>query len=306
MSIGYEYGNARLAARRARFLGSESIRELGQARGPGEFLALLAHEPDWRAVRRGPAAPGADARAAAEDLVERWRAAGQTEVLRHYDPPIRRLVEVLVMPLDAERIIEILRRRRAGSPPDEVDRSLPPGALLGEGTLGSLLRTPSDAALFRGLGEIGFIARDAAHALAALAEGRAGFPDPDARAAAVEVGFRRAIEHARGDRAQGRGADAAEVRAILAAEAADRDAVAAEMAVHGPTPAAVLERTLALERWATHARRAHRDPLGIGPVVAFVAAVELTAVRLRAVLARVAGAWHDEQLAACLVGVVET
>ncbi len=37
-------------------------------------------------------------------------------------------------------------------------------------------------------------------------------------------------------------------------------------------------------------------------MAAFVAAVELTVVRLRAVLARVAGAWHDEQAAAFFSG----
>jgi len=73
------------------------------------------------------------------------------------------------------------------------------------------------------------------------------------------------------------------VQALLAAEAAARDAVAAALTTAGPAAAAVVERALCLSRGAALDRRAHRDPLGIGPVAAYVAAVELAALRLRAV-----------------------
>jgi hypothetical protein len=292
--VGYDYGNARLAARRARLPDRARLRRLGQAAGTGELLALLAQEPDWRRLRRPPGAIGGDARTAAEDLVERWRAAAEGELLRWYAPPALPLVEALVMPLDAERVLEVLRLRRAGLPPDEAERRLAPGAVLDEDALGRLLRAPSERELFATLAAAGLVAPGAAGALAEL---RPGFPDPEARAAAAEAAVMAAVADARADRARGRGADAAEVRAILVAEAADRAAVAAALAADGPAPAAVLERTLALERWAALGRRAHRDPLGIIPVAAFVAAVERTVVRLRAVIARVGGAWREEQAA---------
>ncbi len=302
MSVGYEYGNARLAAQRARLPGSARIRRLGQASGCGEVLALLGQDLDWQPIGRSPGGIGGDARAAAEDLVERWRAAREGGMLRYYDPPVRPLVEALVMPLDTERVVEILRLRRAGTPADEIERRLAPGALLGEPLLRRLARTPTDAALFRALGAAGLVPGDAAAALAALTAGAGGFAEREARTAATEAGLRVAVERARAGRVVGRGADAAAVRAILAGEAADQKAVAAELAANGSTPAAILERSLALERWAALEGAAHRDPLGIGPVAAFVAAVELTVVRLRAVLARVAGAWHDEQAAAFFSG----
>ena len=302
MSAGYDYGNARVYGMRGRLLDIGRIRRLGGAAGPGEFLALLGQEPDWRPLVASPGEAGRDGRAAADDLIERWRAARQRGLLRLYGPPIRRLVEALVMPLDAERVVEILRRRRAGAPADAVERTVAPGALLDERALGRLAWMPTEAGLLRGLGAGGLIAPDDAAALGTLVEGPVASADAEARAVATEAGFRAAVERARAARAQGRGPDAASLRAILAGEAVDRDAVAAELAANGPTPAAVLERTLALARWTALDHGAHRDPLGIGPVAAYVAAVELTVIRLRAVLARVAGAWRDEHVAPYLAG----
>jgi hypothetical protein len=44
-------------------------------------------------------------------------------------------------------------------------------------------------------------------------------------------------------------------------------------------------------------RTARRDPLGIGVVAGYVAAVELQAMRVRAALARVVVGWSDQLLA---------
>jgi hypothetical protein len=310
---GYDYGNARLAARRAGLPDRALLRRLGQAAGPGELVALLGQQPAWRAfVARAGAADG-DARTAAEQLVERWRSNEEGGILAYYDPPVLPLVEALVMPVDLERALEILRRRRAGPLSDETARRLVPGALLAADDLQRLARAPSEAGFVAGLARAGLLALDALPALLAMARGsapaRGAAPahgaaparDGDARAAEMEGALVRAVHTARLLRARGGGADAAEVRALLAAEAADRAAVAAELATRGPAAAAVLERTLALARWADRVRRAHRDPLGVGPVVAFVAAVELAVVRLRAVIAQVAGGWHEEEAAAYLV-----
>ena len=296
MSAGYDYGNARVAGLRSRLLDAACLRRLGQASGPGDFRALLGQEPDWRRVGSSPGESGRGARSAAEELVEQWRSTRLRSLLRFYEPPIRRLVEALVMPLDEERVIAILRRRRAGTR-DAEDAILAPGALLDRAALERLARLPSDATLLRALGGTGLLAPDAAAALAALAGEASSAGEPEARAAALETGLREAVERARAGRAGGRGPDAAFVRALLAREAADRAAVAAELAANGPTPAALLDRALLLARWSDLEHRAHRDPLGIGPVAAYVAAVELTVVRLRAILARVAGAWRDADAA---------
>ena len=296
MSAGYDYGNARVAGLRSRLLDAACLRRLGQASGPGDFRALLGQEPDWRSLESSPGEAGRDARSAAEELVERWRSTRQRSLLRFYEPPIRRLVEALVMPLDEERVIAILRRRRAGTR-DAEGAILAPGALLDRAALERLARLPSDATLLRALGETGLLAPEAAAALAALAGEASSAGEPEARTAALEAGLREAVERARARRAGGRGPDAAFVRALLAREAADRAAVAAELAASGPTPATLLDRALLLARWSELEHRAHRDPLGIGPVAAYVAAVELTVVRLRAILARVAGAWRDADAA---------
>ena len=55
--------------------------------------------------------------------------------------------------------------------------------------------------------------------------------------------------------------------------------------------AALAERALTLERLDGQARSGRRDPLGIGTVVGYVAAVEAQAIRLRAILARVRAGW---------------
>lgn len=302
MSAGYDYGNARLAGLRSRLPDAGLIRRLGHAAGAGELVALLGQEPDWRSIGTSPGEVGRDARAAADDLIERWRAARQRGLLRYYEPPIRLLVEALVMPLDAERVTAILRRRRAGTRGAAAPGTGAPGVLLDRGTLDRLAKMPTDAALLRALGGTGLLGPEAAAALATLAEEAATSSEPEARVAATEAGLRAAVDRARATRAQGRGADASFVRALLARETADREAVAAELVASGPAPAALLERALSLGRWSALERRAHRDPLGIGPVAAYVAAVELRVVRLRAVLARVSGAWRDLDAAPYLTG----
>ena len=312
MSTGYDYGNARLAGLRSRLPDAGLLRRLGHAAGPAELLVLLMQEPDWRSLGRSPGEPVPGGRAAVDDLVDRWRATRLGALLGYYEPPVRRLVEALVLPLDAERLVALLRRRRAGHPVEAIARTLSRGALLDEATLARLAGLPTDAALLRALGPTGVVSEGAAAALGASAVAAASAATPEERAAATEAALRAAIERWGGGRAGGGGGGrggggpappAAVVRALLAAEAADRDAVAAELAAAGPASAAVLERAMCLSRWAALDRRAHRDPLGIGPVAAYVAAVELAAIRLRAVGARIAGAWREEDASRFLAAV---
>lgn len=303
MSAGYDYGNARLAAMRSRLPDASRLRRLAQAAGPGDLLTLLGQEAEFRSIGPGPGDGGRDGRSTAEALVERWRGIRERSLLRFYDPPIRRLVEALVLPLDAERVVALLRWRRArarGAPPGG---SVAPGALLDEQALDRLARMPTDGALLRALGGTGVLAPESAAAVATLA-GETAAVDPEARTAAVEAGLREAVERARAARSQARGPDAALVRALLAREAADRATIDAELAASGPAAAALLERALLLARLVELEQRAHREPLGIGPVAAYVAAVELTAIRLRAILARVAGAWRDVDAAPYLAGAM--
>jgi hypothetical protein len=95
-----------------------------------------------------------------------------------------------------------------------------------------------------------------------LAEEAATSSEPEARAAATEAGLRAAVDRAPppGRRAR---PDAAFLRVLLAGEAADRDAVAADSPPPVPrrrpsSNGAAAQRWSALERWA------YRDPLGIG------------------------------------------
>ena len=55
--------------------------------------------------------------------------------------------------------------------------------------------------------------------------------------------------------------------------------------------ATIAERALTLERLDDEARFGRRDPLGVGTVIGYVAAVEAQAIRLRAILARVRAGW---------------
>jgi hypothetical protein len=56
----------------------------------------------------------------------------------------------------------------------------------------------------------------------------------------------------------------------------------------------LLERATTLARLDRLAAAGPRDPLGIGAVAGYVAAVEGQAIRLRAILARVAAGWSGQ------------
>jgi hypothetical protein len=82
---------------------------------------------------------------------------------------------------------------------------------------------------------------------------------------------------------------------VIRAERAERAALQAELDAAGPSAAAAVERQAVLTRLDELAAKARRDPLGIGVVAGYVAAVDAQAIRLRAALAAAAGGWSRER-----------
>src|SRR3989304_810132 len=114
----YESGNASIAARRGRLLDGPSLRRLVEAGSAAELLVLLERAEDWRPLVGEVAPLAADPQSPFEVSVERPRSARLGALPRWYAPPARGLVEALVLPLDAQRVVALLRRRRAGETPE--------------------------------------------------------------------------------------------------------------------------------------------------------------------------------------------
>jgi hypothetical protein len=199
-----------------------------------------------------------------------------------------------------ERLLAILRRRWAGEGPEIIGSTLVRGALLTTGDLGQLARATGPADIVLLAGRLGILLPpDPARIAAAL---RAGVAHDGAEAMLVE-----AADRSRFMRAAGPGPDAALVTQVIANERAvrlaAREALAAGGAAGtrapatGAAAATLLERAGTIARLVALQRASRRDPLGIGVVSGYVAAVELQAMRGRAALARVVVGWSDELLA---------
>jgi ATP synthase (C/AC39) subunit len=331
--IGWDYGNARVAALRCRLLDAAALRALGEAEPGDAFVGRLAAFEEWRPYLG--AVPVATPRSAeiVDGAIDRHLSDRLSSLLRWYGTPERLLVEAVVMSVDLDRVLAVLRRRRAwgaraaagmsgsaaagraaagraaagradadrapaaagdptdgdaawppsarsGGPGDGPDPSRPmPGALLDTGCLARLTTATGEGGPFRELARLGLLDRREALALADAAEG--GGPPGE-----LEVSLRDAWDRARGARAVDAGDDGELVRAELAKECRDRDAVRDVLLGTGAADAAALERQLALERMERLARRARRQPLGIAPVLGYRAALEHQALLLRAMSAR--------------------
>jgi len=291
----YEYGNARIAALRQRLLDPGRLRQLAESRSTRDLVDQLRLEEDWRQFfsTREPSSS-----AAMEDLYEviaRHRASRLGVLRRWYEPPARPLVEALVLPLDIEAVTVVLRRRLGGESPEAIGRSVTPGGVLDAAGLAEVARAPSLPSALRLLGLLALTSRSAAERLGALCESGASWET-------VEAALVDACERARDERAAGRGDDAEQVRALLSAERSRGRAVLAELLDHGIDSAAVLERRGRLAELRDLARRARRDPLGIGVVAGYVAAVESQAIALRAIVASVGAGWGRDRAAAYLAG----
>lgn len=295
----YDYGNARIAAHRERLLGPDLLERLAESGSPSAAAAELEVLAGWGPLVEAARETAREPRAVLEVAVERHRAAELGALRGWYTGPQRRLVEALVMGLDRDRVVAILRRRRAGQTGDEIAPSVLPGAILDGAALVELARRRSlaDAILF--LGKRGILSQGELAPVLRLAR------QPDAgEPAELEAALDGAWMSARRSRATGPGADAEHVRRLLDEEMQDRRKVADEMEAGGPDGAALVERCLILGRADRLARAAHRDPLGIEPAVGYVAAIEAETVRLRVIINRLAAGWSRHIAAAYLGATV--
>ena len=277
-----DYGNARVAAWRSRLLDRGTLQRLAESSSPTVLLATLGRDPEWRTVVRDVASLGGDPAAAIDMAIERHRAARLAGLPAMYDGRERRLVEALVMSLDGERIVAILRRRRAGEAADAIGATIVPGALLDAASLGRIARAVSLSEVAGLIARAGLIPAAAQRPLAALLDG----PGPR-----TELDLVQAFDRARLERAMGRSADARFVRDLISREVADRRSAATELAASGVAAAVLVERTSTLARLDDVAAGAREDPLGIRTVAAYVAAIGAQAIRLRVVVARVVAGW---------------
>lgn len=290
----YDYGNARIAALRSRLLDAEALHHLAEAGTPAALLVQMERLEDWRPILRELGPLAGRPRAAIELAIEQHRSARLGALPRMVDPPDRAFVEALVMALDLERVLEVLRRRRAGETGESVAATVSGGALLGERSIAAVARASSVPQAVRLLGRLGLIGRPGAKRLAAA------FERDDGDWSALEAGLVAEGEATREARSAGRGPDAALAHDLVVAERDARAAIADELAAGSTASTAVLERERALARLDALAARSRRDPLGLGAVAGYVAAVEAQAIRLRAVVARVADGWSRERMGAWL------
>lgn len=290
----YDYGNARIAAARSRLVDRDGLRHLQEARTTAAMLAVLERYADWRPVLAEVSSFGAPPAQAIDVAIERHRSHRLAALPGWYPPPERGLVEALVLFLDGERLLAVIRRRRAGEPPDRVGAAVAPGALLDAASIGFLARAPSLPVLLERAVVAGLLAGRDARAVARVADA-GGRPD------VIESALMSALDAARRARASGTGEDARRARAIIDDELSIRALASTEASEAGMAAAALGERDATLARLDRLVRVGHRDPLGIGTVAAYVAAVEAGSIRLRAILTGIVAGWPADLVGEYLV-----
>ncbi len=207
----YEYGNARVAALRARLLSPGQLQQLAESESPAALLEQLARLEEWRpfVAQPCPGAPSEAVEAGATDparavqaAIERHRSARLGALPRWYEPPARALVEALVLRLDGERTIDLLRLLVAGVDPEVAADQVGAGAVLTRRQLAEIARAPTLAASLRLLGHAGLIEQRAADRLASICDRGEAW-------AVVEAGLVEACWQAREERCAGRSGAAA-------------------------------------------------------------------------------------------------
>ncbi|HEX7949296.1 MAG TPA: V-type ATPase subunit [Candidatus Limnocylindrales bacterium] len=290
----YDYGNARIAAARSRLLDRDGLRRLQEARTPAAMLAVLDRIDDWRPVLAEVSSFGAPPAQAIDLAIERHRSRRLAALVGWFEPPVRGLVEALVLFLDAERLLAVTRRRSAGEPPDRIGAAVAPGVLLDAAAIGLLARAPSLPVLLGRAAAARLLADRDARAVARVAVA-GGQPE------AVESVLVAALDDARRARASGPTEDARRVSAIIADELAVRMSASAVAMEAGVAAATLGERDDTLARLDRLVRLGHRDPLGIGTVAGYVAAVEAGSIRLRAILTGTVAGWPADLVGEYLV-----
>ena len=220
MSGDYDYGNARIAARRGRLLTSETLDRLAESGSAAAAAAQLERIPAWERALDTARQSAGDAAGSLALAIEHHRAAELGALPRWYHGTARRLVEALVLGLDLERVAAVLRRRRAGQSPEEVNATIVSGAFLDGMALAELARQPSLAAAVGVLRGHGLLDWPEAHELIRLVAGQeqdslspVGPFEPARFEAALSAAWTRARER----RAVGSGDDARMVRRVIAA-----------------------------------------------------------------------------------------
>lgn len=280
----WDYGNARVSALRGRLLDAAVLRRVSVAPSAHAILEILGGQEDWRAIVREAVASERETAAAARVAVERHIGVRLGRLPTFFPPPARELVEALVLPLDRDRVLDLVRRRRAGDSVVSMEASIVPGALLGTADLVALARTESLATFARGLVPLGMLLAVDALRLADLP------PDPPAET--VDTLLRAGIETAREARITGRDRESGRVRAIVESERADLEAVAHATAIRSPQ-AALIARAAILARLDRLAREGSADPTGVGTVAGHVAGLEAETLRLRTRLVEIAEGAHS-------------
>ncbi len=271
------------------------LRQLAEAASAGAVAAQLEREEDWRPFLREAAEVVSDPGEAVRTAIGQHRAARLAALGGMYQPPARDLVEALVLPLDRECAMAVLRRMRAGETPQAILAAVTPGAVLRSTRLDALCHASDPASAVRALARAHVVSRADAEAVSRLMD--------DAAWETIEKRLFDAFERSRDVRAREQGDDGALVRAMLAAERDDSRRVLAELIERDASHAVDLERLARLARFDRLARRARRNPLGVGVVAGYAAAIEAQAIRLRAILAHVAAGWSRELFDGYLAGV---
>lgn len=282
--MSWDYGNARVSALRGRLLDPVALRRIASASSASAILDVLHGQEDWRSIVREALTTERDKTTAARVAVERHLGLRLGRLPTFFPSPERELVEALVLPLDRERILDLVARRRAAEGVEAVEASIVPGALVGSAELAVLARAETLATFARGLVPLGLL-------LAVDALRVAELPlDPPAET--VDAILLEGMESARAARVRGHDREAMRVTAIVEAERADLEAVRRAREAHLPQ-ADLIRRATVLARLDRLAREDRADPTGVGTAAGHVAGLEAEALRLRTRLGELAERAHS-------------
>lgn len=133
---GFEYGNTRVRAMRARLLGPRDYAELSRAAGLDQVLGAL-DATDWR-----PDVEAAVATARGPDRLDEAVRRRLTRLTRaavsFYDGPIRRRLEVVTRRWDLHDLLTLIRARSRSAPVTDLEGLLVPAGRLTEADLHAL------------------------------------------------------------------------------------------------------------------------------------------------------------------------